>query len=238
MVESVVGEQIQGGEKPFRLETPPRWLVVRFHDADGWNVLSWALVNGGFQRLEGVAWHYLRLNELLGVARPDEWMSSQMHTAGLSTFAGLLTTRREHAYIEDFAAEGSCRCWSVASIGLSNALRAGDTTGEIRFGSSVGTINLLLVCSEPLTTEAALESIGIASEAKALAMIESGTSSRRSGEPASGTGTDYVVIAWPNRPSARESYAGKHTAIGAAIGRAAYQAVAKGIRTWQDEQPA
>jgi adenosylcobinamide amidohydrolase len=115
---------------------------------------------------------------------------------------------------------------------MSNALRAGDAT---HLAPDKGTINLLLYCSEPLGTEAALEALALASEAKALAVLESGVKSRQSGAPATGTGTDYLAVAWPHTPGARAEYAGKHTSVGAAIGRAAYVAVTAGIRQWKDE---
>lgn len=222
MVKSVV-------DAPFTLSTPPRWLVATF--SEPWNVLSWAVVNGGFQRLAKVAWLYLRKDEIANTTSPQEWMSGEMRCANLSASAGFLTTRREHARVEAFAEEEDCRCWAVGTVGLSNALRAGDPTGEL---STSGTINLLLCCSQAVSTEAALELIALASEAKALATLESGVKSKRSAEPATGTGTDYLAIAWPNTGD-RQAYAGKHTAIGSAVGRATRNAIATGIREWRVE---
>ena len=82
--------------------------------------------------------------------------------------------------------------------------------------------------------EAALEALALIAEAKALAVLESGTRSIVSGAPATGTGTDYLALAWPPAGTPLP-YSGKHTAVGAAIGRAAFTAIARGIDEWRVE---
>jgi len=108
----------------------------------------------------------------------------------------------------------------------------GDTTGPL--GNGPGTINLLICCSVALTVEGALEALALVSEAKAAAVLEGGVLSRRSGLAATGTGTDYLAVAWPVGGT-REEYAGKHTAVGAAVGRAAFAAVSEGVKVWTAE---
>ncbi len=225
-------------ERPFTLRRPARWLVMDFNGGGAeplYNVLSWTVVNGGFQRVAGAAWLFLKENEMAGADGPGDWMAAQMRAEGLAGHAGFLTTRREHCFVQAEASKLDCHCWAVGTVGLSNALRVGDSVGPLRPRS--GTINLMLVCSHPLTSDAAVELIALASEAKAAAVLDSGVASRRSGQPATGTGTDYLAIAWPS-PGARQEYAGKHTAIGSAVGRAAYGAVAEGVREWLIEQEA
>lgn len=222
MVESLV-------ERPYRLETRERWLVARFEEP--WTVFSWAIVNGGWQRTREVAWLYLRPNEISGVVDPAEWMQGRMHAEGLSGAVGFMTSRRALEWVEAEGAAGDCHAWSVGTLGLSNALRAGDPSGPM---TPPGTINLLVCCSRPLTVEAAAEALCLVSEAKALAMLESGAVSVRSGLPATGTGTDYLAIAWPVAGE-RARYAGKHTEVGAAVGQAAYRAVAKAAGEWLRE---
>ena len=144
---------------------------------------------------------------------------------------GFMTSRRALAWMESEATEGDCNAWAIGTVGLSNRLRAGDSCSV----HQPGTINLLVCCSQPLTVEASLEALCLASEAKTLAMMETGERSVQSGLPATGTGTDCLAIAWP-LAGERSCYAGKHTPAGSAIGRAAYLAVAKGIREWKEEQ--
>ncbi|MEO1272728.1 MAG: adenosylcobinamide amidohydrolase, partial [Myxococcota bacterium] len=47
-----------------------------------------------------------------------------------------------------------------------------------------------------------------------------------------GTGTDCIVLA---APPGHAVYAGLHTAVGEAVGRAVYDAVAAGVRGWMAE---
>jgi len=216
-------------EKPYKLEARDRWLVAGF--AEPWAVLSWAVVNGGWQRTREVTWLYLRLHEIAGVMDTTEWMQAQMHVEGLGGAVGFMTSRRAGAWVEATGSDQDCSAWAVGTVGLSNALRAGDSSGPINMP---GTINMLVCCSQPLTVEAATEALCLVSEAKALALLESGVKSVRSGLAATGTGTDYLAIAWPIGGE-RTPYAGKHTAAGAAIGQAAYGAVAKGVSEWLGE---
>ncbi|MGH9674658.1 MAG: adenosylcobinamide amidohydrolase [Bryobacteraceae bacterium] len=213
---------------PYTLEERSRWLIARFGDA--WNVLSWCVVNGGFQRTKTVGWLYLQQNEIADVSDLADWMRAVMHAEGLSEAVGFMTSRRAHCWVEASADEADRHAWAVGTVGLSNALRVGDQAGE----SSRGTINMLVCVSAPLTTEAALEALSLATEAKALAVLESGTRSIASQAPATGTGTDYMAVAWPATGTMLE-YAGKHTAAGAAIGRATFDAVTQGIAQWRDE---
>ncbi len=216
-------------EKPYRLETRDRWLLATF--AEPWAVFSWAIVNGGWQRVTQVVWLYLQPNEIAGVMDPLEWMQAQMHAEGLAGAAGFMTSRRAHSWAEGTGSDGVTSAWAVGTVGMSNALRAGDPTGSLRMP---GTINMLVCCSTPVTVEGATELLCLASEAKALATMESGLKSVQSGLPATGTGTDYLALAWPLTGD-RTQYGGKHTAIGSAVGQAIYNAVSQGIVDWRKE---
>lgn len=216
---------------PYALEQRPRWLIARF--SEPWNLLSWCVVNGGFQRTKTVGWLYLQQNEIAAVGDSADWMRAAMHAEGLGDAVVFMTSRRAHRWVEASAADADCLAWAVGTVGLSNAMRAGDPAGK----SSCGTINLVVCVSTPLTTEAALEALCLVGEAKTLAVLDSGTRSIASHAPATGTGTDYMALAWPAR-GALAPYSGKHTAAGAAIGRAAFDAVTRGIAQWRDENGA
>ena len=78
--------------------------------------------------------------------------------------------------------------------------------------------------------EAQLEALALAAEARTLAVREAGIASTRTGLPASGTGTDCIVIAAPDAPHDQcAAYAGKHTALGHVIGAAVHDATRLGI---------
>ncbi|MBL8216293.1 MAG: adenosylcobinamide amidohydrolase [Bryobacterales bacterium] len=206
---------------PYTLETRERWLVARF--AEPWMVLSWAVVNGGYQRTSSVVWLYLKLHEIADVPDPVAWMRGQMYQEQLAGAVGFMTSRRALEWVEAEANEADAQAWAVGTVGLSNAMRVGD---PLKPPGSWGTINLLVASSVALTPEAALEALALVSEAKTAAMRDLG--------PHTGTGTDYMAIAWPCA-GAPQPYAGKHTAQGAAIGRAAYQAVHRGASLWLKE---
>ncbi|MFN7924963.1 MAG: adenosylcobinamide amidohydrolase [Bryobacteraceae bacterium] len=215
--------------RPYRLDERGRWLIVSFPEP--WSILSWAVVNGGFTQSSRAAWLYLERDEIRDVADPAEWMRARMHAEGIAGAIGFMTSRRKLAWVEASANESSGRAWAIGTVGMSNALRAGDPPAA---SLNHGTINLFVTYSAPLSTEAALEALCLVSEAKATAVLESRVPSTRSDEAASGTGTDYLAIAWPTIGE-RVRYAGKHTAAGSVIARAALNAVREGVRQWKEE---
>ncbi len=218
--------------RPFQLEAHGDWLVATTQQP--YAFLSWAIVNGGWRQTSQLACLYLQPNVLADVADPAQWLKAKMHADGLAAAVGLMTSRRRHAWVEAEAHDEDCSAWAFATLGCSNALRVGDPSGV---APPAGTINLVVYLSQPVTTEGALEILCLLSEAKSLATRESAIPSLRSGLPSSGTGTDYLALAWP-LAGERQIYGGKHTALGAAAGRAALDAIGEGIRIWLAEQHA
>jgi adenosylcobinamide amidohydrolase len=194
------------------------------------HVLGWSIIGGGERLCRHVTWLEVHDLELTPRAHPVEVARARCREAGLPDELVLLTSRR----VDRFEAAGACfdgvvaDC--VATVGLGNALTAGDPPGPPR----VGTINLLARVDAPLSMLGRLEALAIAVEARTLAVLEADVASRRSGRRASGTGTDCVVVAVP--PGASSDFAGKHTATGAAVGAAVHRAVSRGARAWKAEQ--
>lgn len=209
-----------------------RVLVVRLDAPHA--VLSWAIVNGGRRSATEVAWHEVRDDELRPPVDPARLLRQRLTEAGVPRAVGLLTSRAldRHVVAERAASGVAARC--VATVGLGNALRAGDPPGA---AARIGTINLLCQVSTPLSEEALVEALSIAAEARTLAVLEARVASRRSGLAATGTGTDCIVIAAPERGGgATLGYAGKHTALGHVVGAAVYEAVARGAAEWIAER--
>ncbi|MDB4949936.1 MAG: Adenosylcobinamide amidohydrolase [Gemmatimonadetes bacterium] len=234
------------------------WLVVRF--AARHAVASWAVVGGGMRTAEAVAWLRIRNADLGLDVDPRALLAERMATAGLAGAVVLLTSASLDGFADvTRAAEGvSARC--VATVGMGNALRAGDPPGVGSTIARVGTINLLVRVSRPLSGEAMLEALALAAEARALAVREANIPSLRSGLPATGTGTDCIVVAAPLAPDpthsahsadsadARDSaesadadraldsepYAGKHTAVGHVVGAAVADAITLGLERWRE----
>ncbi len=215
------------------LECTERWLIARFscdHD-----VLSWAPYRGGFRRARAVAWHHVREEELRPPVDPRAFFERRMRAASLENAVGLMTSRRLDSYDDVACAWGDLSARSIATVGLGNALRAGDPPGA---AGRIGTINVLCQLSFALTEEALVEALAIATEGRALAIVESGVTSRRTGGAATGTGTDCVVIASPSQSGVRAQYAGKHTEVGYVVGESVRRAVAAGAARWLEERRA
>lgn len=164
----------------------------------------------GASRLEPGA-DLMALARSLGVESP---------TVGLMT--GVLMDRLVRTTLQIDALALAC----FATVGLSNALAVGDPA---TYYEQPGTINLIVVCNQPLTPPALVEAIQIVTEAKVQALYAAKITSTVSAMPATGTGTDCVAIACPlgTPPS---HYCGKHTHLGELLGRVVRQAMEEGIR--------
>jgi adenosylcobinamide amidohydrolase len=215
-----------------RVHCDGRWLVVDLggvHDT-----VSWALVGGGFGRARAVAWHHVHGSELPPELDAAEMLAARLAARGLVDTVGLLTARSLEHFVDESASVGGAEARCIATVGLGNAVRAGDPPGPLH----VGTINLLCQLAVPLAPPALLEALAVAVEARTAAILDAAIPSRRSAALATGTGTDCAVIAapvaGPHQPAGR--HAGTHTPLGAAIGQAVYRAVRRGAEAWKEEQ--
>lgn len=210
-----------------------RWLIASFPRPV--RACSWAIVRGGLVDAEHVAWLEVREQELRPPVEAGELLGERLREQHLRNAIGLLTSRRLSTYRDVTRVGGGIAARCIATVGLGNALRAGDPPGV---SGRIGTINLLLHVDTPLSDAALVEASAIVTEAKAAAVLEAGISSRRSGRPATGTGTDCTVVSCrsPRAPGKGAIYAGKHTQIGSLIGDAAFRAVSEGIAAWLVEK--
>jgi adenosylcobinamide amidohydrolase len=217
---------------PFELSRGERSLVVRF--AATQRMCSWAIVNGGLTEARAVGWIEVRDSELKPPIDPRSLLRARLAQADAAHAVGLLTSRNLAALVEAAAHDRDVRARCIATVGLGNALRAGDPPGP---AARIGTINLLCHVDVPLSDPALLEAMSIATEARTAAILDAAVPSLRSGLPATGTGTDCIVMATP-LAGRREPYAGKHTRIGHVVGAAVAQAVRRGAAEWKAERGA
>ena len=202
------------------------WLIVEFPRPV--QTLSWAVTGGGKTLAQRVVWRQVRHNELNCPMDPADYLAGKLKEENLDNAVGLLTSAKldEYVYVrKDF---GLYWANCVATVGMGNALRVADFPTA---SNHVGTINVLCQVSVPLSEGAFLEAVSIAAEARTLAVRESEILSFRTQKPATGTGTDCIVIAAPDVPDERK-YAGKHTVIGYLIGSSVLEAVRLGIERW------
>jgi len=97
-------------------------------------------------------------------------------------------------------------------------------TGE----SEQGTINMVVLVDARLSPWAVVRAATLATEAKALALFETGIKTE-GGSIATGSSMDTIVVASTGR-GPFSGYAGPSTLVGHLIGRAVYDAVTAGIR--------
>jgi len=216
---------------PLTVVLRDRWLVASF--ADPARACSWAIVGGGIVDVRHVAWLQVCDADLRPPVDPRCLLRARLRTAGLRDAVGLLTSRDVAMYTDSTAEDAGVTARCLATVGLGNALRAGDPPGV---AGRIGTINVLVHVDAPLSDEALLEANAIATEAKCAAVLERGVRSRQSGRLATGTGTDCTVVACTRGlRTGAASYAGKHTVIGSVVGRAVESAVGEGVHRWLAE---
>lgn len=206
-----------------------RLLVARFARAQRFS--SSAIVGGGATRGREVAWCQVRDRDLPPEVDPAALLSERLVLGGVPDAVGLMTSSDVGRYVQQGASSAGLEASCVVTVGLGNRLRAGDTPGPAR---PVGTINLLCAISRPLDERAMLEATALCAEARAVAILESGALSVRSGLAASGTGTDCQVVASPEEGDPL-AFVGKHTDAGYLIGQVVLSAVTLGARAWLAE---
>ena len=221
-------EQSRRMSAPLSIRLDRPFIVVSF--ASPQRVLSWSMLRPGFQVVDRVAWLEVRNKDLPHDVDAGEVIRGRIADAGLDDAVVLVTSRDVTRYrfaevgVEDVVA----RC--LTTVGLSNSERVGMRLHQPPHFP--GTINTLVHVSQPLSEAALIEAMSIATEARTLAVLEAGV--QRGGVTITGTGTDCIAIAAPLGED-QVLYAGKHTAVGEAVGAAVYGAMREGIRDWKGD---
>lgn len=209
-------------QSPWRWHLNKRTVVIEL-PAD-YRALSWAPMGGGLRRAAVILNHQIALNDRTAVESPGVHLSRLARSLGflprqavaMMTGAevrrgGCVTIRRRELVVS---------AW--CSAGCSNALRVGDRA-TVSY-QPPGTINIAVALNRPVTVALLAEALELAVEARVLAVQQASLVSVRSGLPATGTGTDCIVVAAPdisvNQRGGVIGYCGKHTVVGELIGRA------------------
>jgi len=206
-----------------RLQIDRPWLS--FDLGAPMQVLSWALNRPGFVEAEQIVWREVRNADLPRELDVLTWFKAELASRGVSEAVAFLTSRDIRKVTEAQAHIGDTTAHAVATVGLSNAERVG--TRMDRTGQDWGTINIAVRLNKPLSQAALLEAMSIAVQARTTAVME--VDHILPTGIATGTGTDCVAIA---APTGDTPYAGLHTEIGEAVGRAVYDAVLSGAQEW------
>ena len=215
-----------------------RWLIVSFEQPQ--MCLSWAICGGGRIKTKTVAWYQVKTQELEPPVDSKQFLKSRLMENAMPDAVGMLTSADLNAYADVQKTHNDLLVRSIATVGMDNALRVGDRPSKAYQEAScdaipIGTINLLCALSIPISEEAHLEALSIATEGRTVAVLEAKLSSSETGLPATGTGTDCVVITAPESTNEFTSYAGKHTILGHLIGVSVFEAVSLGLQRWKKQ---
>ena len=188
-------------------------------------VLSWALNRPGLVKARRILWREVRNADLPPELDVYRWLEEELQAKDATDAVTFLTSRDIRSFTESTAEVAGVQAHAVATVGFSNAERVGHRVD--RSGKDWGTINVALCLNEGLTEPALLEALSIVVQARTAAVMDVGLALPTG--IATGTGTDCVAVACP---VGQARYAGLHTDIGEAVGRAVYTAVLDGARQW------
>ena len=113
------------------------------------------------------------------------------------------------------------------TIGVTNAVRAGEPASDASQLANLGTINIILVTNAKLAMAALVGAVTVATESKTAKLLEERILSSSGAGFATGTGTDSIVIAIGDGPRLR--YSGTHTKMGELIGRVVARGMDQGL---------
>lgn len=204
------------------------WLLADLHRPR--RILSFAPYRPGFVMARHVVWREVRNADLAPDFDVSDWFAHDLARCGHQDAVGLLTSRDIGRFVRaEVRVEGQgVAC--LATVGLGNAEAVGSRR-PLGPQAGYGTINMLVMIDPSLTEAAQIEALTIAAQARTAAIMDCGLR-LPGGQPATGTGTDCIAIAAD--PGA-VAYAGLHTAVGEAIGRAVRTAVSQGAAEWMTE---
>ena len=169
--------------------------------------------------------HELGLPEVnartMNLLKLDPESSSFLYTG--ADIANYAFAEYEERYNDDILRVGV-----LATAGVeANAMRASKDKGDFWEQQNPGTINLIILTNRQLTPAAMTRALITATEAKTAALEDLDIRSAYSGLPATGTGTDNIIIvSGKGRPA---DMSGGHTKMGELISRATYKAVTEAI---------
>jgi adenosylcobinamide amidohydrolase len=186
-------------------------------------VLASAVVGGDLD----VTRHVVNMHVPRGYGSPDPGADLRVFARRLGIvepFVGLMTAAwTDEARVAWGEADG-VRVGAVATVGLGVTESAGRTAPAVWQPS---TINVVVLLDATLERAAAVNGVITATEAKVGALIEAGIRTAE-GDPATGTVTDAVVVAWTDR-GPRVPYLGPATVAGWCLACAVRQAVRGGL---------
>jgi len=207
------------------------------------DVLSSAVHNGGFKKVNNIISIHVPEDNDDNCNRNIDDLDKELHenpenilkraivklgndpdeVVGMMTHADVRNVEVSHRRLQDITLS------AFVTAGVEVAATAGELTIS-KPGSSnidpVGTINVILLVDGNLTESCMVDAVKTVIEAKTVALRELDIRSYFSGDPASGTVTDSVVVACTKR-GAPVKYAGTATVLGELIGESVKDSLKK-----------
>jgi adenosylcobinamide amidohydrolase len=198
------------------------------------STVSSAIYNGGFRKVKAI----------LNVQVPEECSDRRLHAnpqelvvdsakkLGLSeNFVGMITAAAVDKFALASKKDGDVAV-SVTATAVDpegNTCSHAESAGEtIKVEEVTGTINIMVVIDGNPTESCMVSTVLTATEAKAAALWELGIKSRYSGDLATGTITDAIIVAKTNR-GAPIIYGGPASKLGQLVGYCTRKAVKEAI---------
>jgi adenosylcobinamide amidohydrolase len=186
-------------------------------------VVASAVVGGGLALTRHIV--NMRVPSGYRCAEPADDLRAFAARLGIGEpFVGLMTAARTEDAATATEGDGSVTVTAVVTVGLGRPISAGATSPAAWRPS---TINTIVVIDGRLGPAAAVNGVITATEAKVAALAD-GKVVTPDGEPATGTVTDAVVVAWTDRGPLLE-YLGPVSPGGWLLARAVRRAVAEGL---------
>nr|WP_321459470.1 adenosylcobinamide amidohydrolase [uncultured Cohaesibacter sp.] len=203
------------------------WLSVAF--SRPLQIASWAVHRPGLVEAGQILWRKVNNSDLPLDVDPQVWLVKELSQRGALDAVTMLTSCDIGNYRVCEAQVEEAHVTAICTAGLSNAERVG---ARLDWGKDGwGTINLAVIIEQGLQQWALFEAMSIASEARTAAVYDADL--KIATGRATGTGTDCIALAAPQGDA---SYAGLHTALGEAIGKAVYQATSQAVVLWKQSK--
>lgn len=195
------------------------------HLPETFQVLSWSPFNPGQMQTRCLFNH--ELNENIEINVPEIFINLKKNLALPDNAVGMLTTAKVRKFCTHYLQSGPHWVHAIATVGLDNTRTVGEEADVDTPLDDHDTINLILVTNSLPDLSGQLEAIQVCTMAKTRALTEMKVKSSKSGTPATGTGTDCIILA--SSGEVKQNYCGMHTRLGELIGQAAYQTIKEGI---------
>jgi iron complex transport system ATP-binding protein len=196
--------------------------------------VSSAIYNGGFKKAKAIL-NVQATNDLTGKqlhADPQKFIINSAKKLGIqNNFVGMVTAAAvdKFAWVSKKDGDLTVTVTATAVDTDGNTCSHAETAGEtITVEEMLGTINIMVIIDGNPTESCLVSTVLTATEAKTAAMLELDIRSRYSGNVATGTITDAIIVAKTNRGTPI-IYGGPASKLGQLVGYCTRKAVKESI---------